>query len=803
MKKLFLIVLFLLLLFLFSINVSALEESVYYIHSSLYQGYSIDLTGGIASNSNNIQMYNNNNSIAQQFKIEKIDDKYYTIKSMVNSEYNIDVTGSYYNDGTNIQLYQNNGYDSQKFMIEKDDGNNYSIISANNNYCLDIYNNNVILNTCSNSMTQKFKFEEIIYPSFTLQSGVYTISTSLNNNMFIGVQNSIVGNWSNVVLRDNIDNTSKWIIKYLDNGYYSIRQYSNNNYSLDVLGGSSLLTTNVQLYKYYESDAQLWIIHDNGDGYYKIISKCNNLLVDLVGGNARNNNNIQMYESNNSYAQLFKFNKVSDVSEKVVDDGTYFISPKADYNKLLDVTGANFIDGNNIQIYQGNYGVSQKWYIKYEDNNYYKLYVDYNRKYCLDVDNFNVVINTCDDLISQQWIIKKNDNIYYFVSTSGLYLDLYGNYTYNSNNIQVHEFNNSDAQKYNLRKTVSGISEQSIDNGIYMISSSLNNSFMIDLTGGVTNNANNIQLYATNGHSAQKWKITYLYNGYYEIVSLIDLTKSLDVSGAGSYPGTNVQLYDKNGSPAQQWILKDAGDGYYYIMSNCSGLYVDVTGGNAVNGNNIQMYTFNGSDAQKFKFLKSENETRIIDVSVHNGKIDWNKVKNSGIYGVILRIGYWSSEDNRFSEYISEVKRLGIPYGIYLFSYSGNTYEANIEADFTNQMISKYNLNPTLGIFYDLESWYISDDNNTNTITKDDYDAVINTYISNVSNFVGNRYKVGVYASTSYIYDRFNEGARKYVDWVADYRGYCGYQGNYSLWQYTSSGRVDGVNGNIDISYLR
>ena len=803
MKKVYIIVIILFSIFIFNINVKAIEEGVYYIHTSSNYGYSIDLTGGIASNSNNIQIYNNNNSVAQQFKIEKLDDKYYTIKSMVNVGYNIDVTGSYYNNGTNIQLYQTNGYDSQKFAIQTNDGYNYSINSAHDNYCLDVNNNNVILNMCNNSSSQLFTFEKMISPSYSIQEGIYTISSFLDNNKFIGAKNGVLGNWSNIVLKDTFDNTNKWSVEYLKNGYYSIRQYFNNDYSLDVAGAGYLNSTNVQLYKYHGGDAQQWIIYDNGDGYYRIISKCNNLLVDLTGGNPVNNNNIQMYESNNSYAQLFKFNKVTEASDKVIDDGVYIISPKSNYNKLVDITGAVFKDNNNVQIYQGNYGISQKWYIEYGADSYYKIYTDYNRSYCLDIKSNNVVINSCSDSDSQKWILKENDNIYYIISKLGLYLDLYGNYTHDANNIQVHEFNNSDAQKFNLRKTISGISERSIEDGIYMISSALDDYYMLDLTGGVAKNTWNIQLYYTNGYNAQKWKVTYLSNGYYEIVSLVDLTKSLDVAGAGSYLGVNLQLYERNNSPAQQWIIKDSGDGYFYIISNCNGLYMDVTGGFASNSNNIQMYKSNGSNAQKFKFSKSSDKTKIIDVSVHNGKIDWNKVKATDIYGVILRIGFWSSEDTRFSEYISEIKRLNIPYGIYLFSYAENGYQASIESDFTNQMISKYNLNPTLGIFYDLESWYVADDNNSYSISKDDYEMMVNTYVSSVSNYVGNKYKVGVYASTNYIKERFNDNTKRYVDWVADYRGYCGYQGSYSLWQYTSSGYVDGINGNVDISYLK
>ena len=215
------------------------------------------------------------------------------------------------------------------------------------------------------------------------------------------------------------------------------------------------------------------------------------------------------------------------------------------------------------------------------------------------------------------------------------------------------------------------------------------------------------------------------------------------------------------------------------------------------------MYNCNNSNAQKFRFIKSEKETRVIDVSYHQGQIDWNKVYNSGIYGVILRIGYWNTEDSRFKEYISEVKRFGIPYGIYLFSYASTTNGVNIEADFTKEIIKKYNLNPTLGIYYDLEDWYTSPNDKSDNLSKEQYDSIALNFINSVSSYVGNKYKVKIYANLNYINNRLGNYAKSQVDWVAQYYvSNCGYKGSYSLWQYTDSETLDGINGFVDMNYL-
>ncbi len=196
------------------------------------------------------------------------------------------------------------------------------------------------------------------------------------------------------------------------------------------------------------------------------------------------------------------------------------------------------------------------------------------------------------------------------------------------------------------------------------------------------------------------------------------------------------------------------------------------------------------------------NRIKVIDVSHHQGIIDWDLfAKQSDCYGVILRIGYWKTEDRMFKRNIENIKRLNIPYGIYIYSYASTVNGALIESNFTNNMIDKYNLNPTLGIFYDIESWDTGT-SNSNEISKEMYDMIITSFINNVSSHVNNKYKVKVYSGRWYAMNRLGSESKGYVDWVAEYNKTCKYDGAYSLWQYTSSGSVPGVKGRVDISYI-
>lgn len=198
-----------------------------------------------------------------------------------------------------------------------------------------------------------------------------------------------------------------------------------------------------------------------------------------------------------------------------------------------------------------------------------------------------------------------------------------------------------------------------------------------------------------------------------------------------------------------------------------------------------------------------ETKVKVIDVSYYQGNINWDVfAKESDCYGVILRLGYYDTLDKKFERNINELKRLNIPYGIYLFSYATTLNGSNKEAQFTNEMIDKYELNPILGIYYDIESWSASNGASSNYITKEEYDIIISNYMNKVSSHVNDKYKVKVYSGRWYAMNRLGAIAKSYVDWVAEYNSTLKYDSSYTMWQYTSKGSVPGINGNVDISYL-
>ena len=192
------------------------------------------------------------------------------------------------------------------------------------------------------------------------------------------------------------------------------------------------------------------------------------------------------------------------------------------------------------------------------------------------------------------------------------------------------------------------------------------------------------------------------------------------------------------------------------------------------------------------------NVKKVIDVSEYQGWIDWDTVvSQGGVDGVILRISAsgLDREDAMLYRNIAELQRLGIPYGIYIYSYAENYNEGVLYAQYTLNIIRKYNMNPTLGIYLDLENNGI-----TSNMTTYDYEQVTRGFMDTMTyNGYGSLSKI-------YTYTNMAEGVlnspylRSLITWIAQYNHYCYYTGSYNMWQYSSSGSIPGISGAVDVN---
>ncbi len=233
-------------------------------------------------------------------------------------------------------------------------------------------------------------------------------------------------------------------------------------------------------------------------------------------------------------------------------------------------------------------------------------------------------------------------------------------------------------------------------------------------------------------------------------------------------------------------------DGHVYFFDK-NGNY--VTGEQVIQG---AKYTF-GSDGR----LSSNSGTMGIDVSKHNGSIDWNAVKNSGVSYVIIRCGYrgYSTgvlvEDPKFRSNIKGAKAAGLKVGVYVFSQAVNEVEAVEEASMAVSLASGYGLD--YPIFIDVEGSGGRGDG----VSRDMRTAVCKAFCATVQN---SGYSAGIYANKTWFTEKINTGSLTgYKIWLAQYASAPTYTATrYDMWQYSSKGRVSGIKGDVDmnISYM-
>ena len=187
-----------------------------------------------------------------------------------------------------------------------------------------------------------------------------------------------------------------------------------------------------------------------------------------------------------------------------------------------------------------------------------------------------------------------------------------------------------------------------------------------------------------------------------------------------------------------------------------------------------------------------------IDVSKWNGRIDWKKVKKAGIDFCIIRTGYSKTVDHKFKYNIEEAIENGLQIGVYHFSYATTNAKAKEEAEFCLKLIKPYKKYITLGVWFDYEYDSVSYSRRYGVYpTKKSVTSLAKTFCSTVEK---NGYSTGIYTNLDFSSNYFTkEVLNKYPTWIAVW-GKMNYHGKYVMWQYTDSGRVDGIHGKVDMN---
>jgi LysM repeat protein len=190
-----------------------------------------------------------------------------------------------------------------------------------------------------------------------------------------------------------------------------------------------------------------------------------------------------------------------------------------------------------------------------------------------------------------------------------------------------------------------------------------------------------------------------------------------------------------------------------------------------------------------------------MDVSDHQGVINWDKVKAEGrIKFAMIRCGYGkdmkSQDDKQFERNVREAERVGIPWGTYLYSYALNVESAKSEAQHVLRLLK--GKNPQLPVAFDMED---ADGYKKRHGVVNNNALLVNicdVFLSEVEK----RYPVLLYASLYWLNSKLNsQKLERYPKWVAQWSIGCTYTKPYDMWQFTSDGSVQGIRGRVDLNY--
>lgn len=566
----------------------------YITFTNAKSGKVLDVSGGKAGNSKNVQQYESNGTRAQKWVVKKSNHGYMII-SALDSNYVLDVSGGKANNGTNVQLYSGNGSDAQNWNIEK-------FVSKYEK-----------LDALANSNKN------------TIADGVYVISSSMNSKYVLDVKGGSTSNCGNVQLYVNNESTAQAFKVSHDAQGYATFTNVNSGKVLDVSGGIARNGRNVQQYTSNGTRSQKWVIKKSGNGYTIVSALDSNFVLDLSSGRVNNGQNIQLYTSNDSNAQKWNLTKYLSKQEKLdqlaaenkntLADGVYKIGNAQNSNYVLDIASGSKNNGANVQLYLSNGTTAQSFKVTH-DTNGYVTFTNVNSGKALDVSGGKVVNSRniqqyySNDTKSQKWIVKKSNSGYTIISAldSNYVLDLSGGKVVNSRNIQLYQSNGSTAQQWTFEKNMTERerldematqNKSMMDDGVYYIKNR-DVKFALDVSGGSVYSGANVQLYYLNKTDAQKWLVSHDSKGY---VSFKNVNSGMYLTATGSSYGANVNQQSSSNGYNQKWIIAfDSSQNIKLVSGLNSKLVIDVSGGKIQNGSNIQLYTSNNSAAQKWVF---------------------------------------------------------------------------------------------------------------------------------------------------------------------------------------------------------
>lgn len=450
----------------------------------------------------------------------------------------------------------------------------------------------------------------------TIPNGTYYINTALKDSSSVEIPGASTADGAITKLYQyNNTRAQQFIFTRQSDGSYEIRN-ANSGKALDVVGGNAFGGATVQQYAPNGSMAQRWFLRDAGSGYF-IQSALGNFALDLVNGNVANGTQIRLWFPNASDAQLFLL--PSSTANVPQSDTLVNIASAINSQEVIDVPAGSGFDGTRLQTYASINSDAQLFQFFPVGNGTYQIRSLISDKLIEVGDNSYadgaaIQQRTNDGSRAQHWQVRDagNGRVTFLNGMSNKAIDIPGANASNGAQLQTYTSNGTAAQQWTLTNGKSlrdrlnkeaSSHKGDLADGTYTVAYAGKSSVVLDVTGGSKADTANVQLYASNGTAAQRWKVTHDANGYVTLTN-VGSGKALDIVGGSSANDANVQQYVSNGSWAQKWIAIKNTDGSYTFKSGVTGMRaLDVFNGLTANGTNVQVFASNGLTSQKW-FMK-------------------------------------------------------------------------------------------------------------------------------------------------------------------------------------------------------
>lgn len=411
-----------------------------------------------------------------------------------------------------------------------------------------------------------------LMPTVELADGTYYVNSHLKDSSGIQIAGSSLEEGAAIELGSAAFGSSqRFIFTRQNDGSYSIINEASGK-ALEVKDATAKLGAMVHQVASTGSASQRWYIRDSGAGYY-IQSALGNWVLDVAGANTLDGTAIRLYVPNGTASQLFMMAE----ADAEVPQGKTFTIETASGGFVLDIKGASTANNAAAQLYEQNGTDAQLFFLEPAGNGIYSIINERSRK-AVEVSSGRTTNGSkiaqyeCNGTLSQHWILKDAGNGFFCIVNckTGKALDIPSGKTSNGVQLQLYTLNGTDAQRWKLVERES--MRQRLD------------AFALKHAGTIAEGT-----YAIGVAGAER--------------------QVIDVNGASKVNAVNIQLYESNGTNAQRWLIEEDELGYLTISNVGSGKVFDVANGSTANGANVQQYNSNGTYAQKWIAVRNDDDT--------------------------------------------------------------------------------------------------------------------------------------------------------------------------------------------------